>query len=459
MSTADDTKSNTEYQCGDIVLISNLQSMAQYNGLFGEVINYISEKGRYHITLVSKDNKKRSLLIKPVNLSMIFSIKYDHKIMDHNKISRKFCFFCEKITEVCKILPCMQCRSIFYCSKKCLEKNASDHNIFCDSYKTFAKTEYKLLCKKDKLFDFDNILLYSDHMSQSSWLWWLTQMELLNQGLWKRLYDDGSIKFGEFNPNEIFDPFTYSINNLLIPTFAATDIVKSDIIIKTWKKYHKIKNISLASPFAHWMSYVMTIYYGLTQYVNSKPIIKVKEMKSIVIHMIGVEIEIDLLLLYKELLCLLPGYNFYIYMFGKNKNVSNKFLNKGKQMTYKIRKSGGFVRFNIFKTDYCERNVKYCIEKKEHYLADIVIGLNIGISHDFPGWFDAMKFINKYKIRSLFTEYFNSSIKRNELNFNRFLKVNMTRKYIVNPFGSPLTNFEMGGKLSSITNGFIFTIN
>merc|ERR1711879_1060675 len=64
-------------------------------------------------------------------------------------------------------------------------------------------------------------------------------------------------------------------------------------IIKNWRAYHKLKGITLKSPVSQFMSYVMTIYYGLTKYLGFEPQFEAKK-KEITVHLVGAEIEFDL---------------------------------------------------------------------------------------------------------------------------------------------------------------------
>ena len=59
---------------------------------------------------------------------------------------------------------------------------------------------------------------------------------------------------------------------------------------------------------------------------------------------------------------LLPGYNFFIYMFGEDPAISEK-LASGASILLHTNASPAFVKVTVFKATYCEKLVKRTFNK------------------------------------------------------------------------------------------------
>merc|ERR1719203_1412987 len=190
------------------------------------------------------------------------------------------------------------------------------------------------------------------------------------------------------------------------------------------------------------MSYIMTVYHALTQYVD------ISGKRDVVVHLVGAELELDLLPLFKELLCLLPGHSFYFYVFAPDRQVSAQFSN-GKRIVMKLDDSNedsqDFIQFNIINQSYDDYIVAGWIQTEEHKIPNVVIGLNAGVSaveyqHN-KDWLWALKYITENSLPALFTEYFNHSIMMNQKNIRNIFGIDIQTKYVVNPFRSPIVGF------------------
>eukprot|EP01083_Nonionella_stella_P301943 1038783_1 len=417
---------DNKYEFGEVVAISNLKKGIQFNGLLARIMKYNSEKQRYQISVITPDEEEHQILIKPD------------------------CVVCDKTSGLSQMGGCMHCRSVFYCSPSCQMQDTFTHASVCSSYREFAKMEYRVIKEMNELFQFDNLLIHYDESDRTPQHYFLRKMNLKDTGIWKRFCDCDRTKFGELNINEtLSSDFNFGV-------------ISSEIhvpIIVNWSEYYKVKNLSLKSPIAHWMSWVMTTYHALTQYLNMKP--NVGDIKEIVIHFVGVEVEIDLIYLFEELLYILPGYNFHFYLFGNDDRISNKYLKGDYCQTFKRKGNTECVHFSIFKDTYNENSINKWIKQKEHQLPRLVLGFNAGLSAGEYGnnWNDALSYIINNNLPALFTEYFNHSILMDQRKLKRFYGKELSRKYTINPFRSPIIDFMNRTRFSSITNGFICGIN
>eukprot|EP01084_Bolivina_argentea_P285256 489142_1 len=377
--------------------------------------------------------------------------KYYPKIPMHNQeyiVKQCASSNCTEMDMPSRMGGCPNCRSVLYCSPQCQHTDHFNHNQYCDFYKKWAKTEYEIINEMDKLFQFENVLKVINQSTLSLKQNFLENMNLHNKGIWKRMCGCfNKIRYGELNAfesnenNECKDQLS-----MRMPIFNIKTIIQANDIITNWKEYYEFKQLSLKSAIAHWMSWPMTIYYSLTKYLKMRP--NPVKPRNIIIHLVGVEVELDLLYLFQELLCLLPGNTFIFYLFGDNKQVSDKYVD-GHQVVYTLNKKE-FMEFNIYKKIYSPNS----IEQKSHQLPDIVFAFNAGLSSAEYVWKSAIYHIIKNQIPAVFTEYYKHSIWCNEKTYGAF-----TKKYITNPFRSPLVDFMMETRFSSITNGFICTLN
>eukprot|EP01084_Bolivina_argentea_P076837 139308_1 len=296
---------------GDIVLISGIQSKPHWNDTFGTVISDNIHNGRVPI-------KNRGLL-KPSNLTLIYPTKYQAL---HTK-----CRSCKTVSKVQSMLPCLGCQSILFCSEKCRTAYYHMHNkIVCSKYKQYALKEFNIIDELVNLFQFEILdkhvkllaVMDKEHVDSETPIIQLYNKMEYPQAIWE--IDIMAKSFGEQIITD-YKCFWGFPNKKKFANWVPNmdKQINSNIIIKNWKHYYQFKNLSFKSPIAIYMSYVMSVYYALTDYLNIKPVSDVDSnpnFQTIVIHLIGVQIELDILILFKELLCLLPGYNFMFYCFG-----------------------------------------------------------------------------------------------------------------------------------------------
>ena len=176
---------------------------------------------------------------------------------------------------------------------------------------------------------------------------------------------------------------------------------------------------------------------------------KKKQKQDLIIHLIGAEIECDLLPLFKDLLCLIPGINMQIYMFGAN------IVPIIKNYTLEIENSKHSINFYIYSSMYSKTTVERCIEIKKHRIPSIFIGLNAGLCagpylSQWPMALEAM-FSLKSRVPGIFTEYLCLSVRMVIKNFPKKFNYHET-----NPFASSYVTVSPYGRMLDSKNGQIF---
>ena len=156
---------------------------------------------------------EREVSIKAANLSMVYPKRYYRRTVHNGReLLLRCCTNCGRHQILQEMMECMDCRSVFYCSRQCQIANYFAHCQYCKLYKKFIKMEYKLMHEMDALFEFDNLMLFTRPHEQREH-YFLRTMNLQPEGIWTRFCSCNEIKFGmeifwgnpEFLPKFFFE--------------------------------------------------------------------------------------------------------------------------------------------------------------------------------------------------------------------------------------------------------------
>ena len=334
----------------DIVRIHSLQNnnVLYLNGIIGKINGFVKEKNRLQVRIYDNiQDGGRTISIKEENLRPIF---IQSLLPPHGSA---YCVGCgtkfrqppgQYIDNTCSgcLAPTFcgnsSCRDMYLFKHKLLGDGFACklYNKYSD-YEIDATINYSL----HTTFEF-NGLTTQDHTTLDQFKsLFKNGQSLTHNGIWKRFCCCDETPFGELlqtvttvnettnDKNNTIDPFWYFPNNQndknLIPSFepilsqsvtsnsdAAT---KQQCAVKGWLDYYRIRNLSLKSPIAHFMSWPMTVYYALNNYINLSKLFDENNHKNnkknehtIAIHAVGCEKELDMLPLFQELVY------FYVWM-------------------------------------------------------------------------------------------------------------------------------------------------
>ena len=414
-------KGNRRFKKGDIVLISGIQTKPEWNGTFCTIEKYVKNKKRYHITFYDQELMKKEASLKSCNLSIIYdsrhpsnsaptvcrgcSVSYlqnDGLASQDDKMMR----YIKNVRNVSQMIECPHCKSIFFCSWECMKQclKIRHSKDACPLYKRLALMEHQTIKEFRDLFEFNVVAPFWESCE------WLHSMNLHSKGIWKEYCGCNDIPFGDAKLKQDHSFWGFKKGKYYkswFPDFSKS--IDRGIIIENWEQYYKVKQTSLKSPIAHYMGHIMTVYHALVKYVK----IHSKADKEIIIHLIGVQIELDILWLFKELLCLLPRYNFIFYCFGNALHQNKEDVTIGKSVhgsEHKFALEDNSITFILVEMDYNDINMMIYAEKQEHRIPHLAIGLNSGFEAYPKPWYGALLYIQKKNIPAFFTEMMNFSI-------------------------------------------------
>lgn len=87
-------------------------------------------------------------------------------------------------------------------------------------------------------------------------------------------------------------------------------------ILTSWKEWYQWRGLSVDSPVALVMHHVMSCYFMLTNTLGHKPLAPSAPRYRLAVHLVGAEIELNVIPTFAELALLLPGYDITLTLFG-----------------------------------------------------------------------------------------------------------------------------------------------
>lgn len=229
-------------------------------------------------------------------------------------------------------------------------------------------------------------------------------------------------------------------------------------MVRDWRAWHELKGLTLKSPVSEFMSYPLTVYYGLTKLLGLRPRFD-GESRSITVHLVGAELELDLKHLFVEILCILRGFDVTILMFafGGDSALISKEMQS--ETVYKVASSDNVLKVRSLRMAYCRDNVKASLPKKER-IPDLLVAPNAGFEAHPQRWEKALKWIYRKRIASLFTECSITTVHSAEVHLRSMFgaKAKFDQKYESNPFRSSLVSFNPVSRFCSIRNAWIYTL-
>ena len=401
---------------GDIVLINGLQNKIQLNNKFASVFSFGHGKNhdRYRIDTVNGNEQKR-VLVKKENLQLGWS--YSLTKLPKNSYGSEITFRCKAcnghIPYESKIMvSCSKCMSLYYCSIRCRDSHAEEHQLCCPAYAITLKESNKLAFQRLGSLQFDMKPIVH---AQSPAVF----------GDWKHVQ---------------YEALSYSLLKY--------DMQQNPRIIKSWNEWYEFHRTPLSHPIAKDFHNVMTIYWALIQ--NG---VEPNHKGEITVHLIGVgdsELTHDLHD-FDELQLLLPYCNITFICFGPD---------APSKIGPKVRRSNTFY---FYKMLYEKETVAKVV--KAHYkTADIVIGLNTGFATsdgpDSPtsGWPKALLYIVECRVPAFFTDYTMTCV----LIQDSMVAISCGAQLSdiqPNPFVQPSMVFGTPGRVLSFYNNWMFTIN
>ncbi|XP_004684766.1 PREDICTED: zinc finger MYND domain-containing protein 15 isoform X1 [Condylura cristata] len=223
------------------------------------------------------------------------------------------CHVCHRHSFEVKLTPCPQCSAVLYCGEACLRadwRRCPDdvsHRFWCPRLAAFMERAGELATLPftytaevtSETFN-KEAFLASRGLTRGYW----TQLSMLIPGPGTPRHPRGSIPSLSFLLSG--DPYQLLQGDgpALMPP------VPSDPprgLFGSWQDYYTWRGLSLDSPMAVLLTYPLTVYYVITHLVpQSFPELNIQNKQSLKIHVVEAGKEFDLVMVFWELLVLLP---------------------------------------------------------------------------------------------------------------------------------------------------------
>ncbi|KAM6163143.1 zinc finger MYND domain-containing protein 15 [Rhynchocyon petersi] len=228
-------------------------------------------------------------------------------------LQARSCHVCHKHSFEVKLTPCPHCSAVLYCGEACLladwRRCPDDvsHRFWCPRLKAFMERAGELATLPftytaevtSETFN-KEAFLASHGLTRGYW----TQLSMLIPGPGMPTHPRGNTPSLSFLLNG--DPYQLLQGDgpTLMPP-VPPDPPKS--LFGSWQDYYTWRGLSLDSPVAVLLTYPLTVYYVITHLVpQSFPELNIQNKQSLKIHVVEAGKEFDLVMVFWELLVLLP---------------------------------------------------------------------------------------------------------------------------------------------------------
>ncbi|ESP05403.1 hypothetical protein LOTGIDRAFT_228004 [Lottia gigantea] len=357
------------------------------------------------------------------------------------------CSSCRRRGSPSLFKECAACTGSVYCSKECQTRDWKRTDELKEhGHKKWCKLIKSYIAKTDELatFPFTFTKETTDkEFHQYRYKKFLEDRGVYNQGLWRRecplsLSDTGPCIFGQLSSDD--NPYILPSETAILSCKPDKSIPSIKEPLRDWQTYYDWRGFKLDSPIAILLHIPITLYHVVIFYFAQQYNDQWRQIESdekMIIHILGVEKEVEMLMVFQEFGYLLPNIEFEIHMFGVELHDTVNNTNK----------NYGNISITIHKQLYHDYN-----GDKPH----LAIGFNAGISA-YLNWGDTIIKLKNENIPSYFTDYCQYSC---ECSRRALSSVSITAEpTLINPFRNPVRKICTENNMPWYSNGFIFKLN
>uniref|UniRef100_A0A8C5K434 Zinc finger, MYND-type containing 15 n=1 Tax=Jaculus jaculus TaxID=51337 RepID=A0A8C5K434_JACJA len=327
------------------------------------------------------------------------------------------CHVCHKHSFEVKLTPCPQCSAVLYCGEACLQTDLHrcpddvSHRFWCPRLAAFMERSGELATlpftyTKEVTSETFNkeAFLASRGLTRGYW----TQLSMLIPGPgtgtprhpWDNLLLSG-------------DPYQFlqGDGSALMPP-VPLDPPRS--LFGSWQDYYLWRGLSLDSPMAVLLTYPLTVYYVITHLVpQSFPELNIQNKQSLKIHVVEAGKEFDLVMVFWELLVLLPHVALELQFVGDNlppESDQQHFTMQRDGPELSVRPGSGVsARLSSgTKEKGGRRDLQIRVSARPYHLLqgpkpDLVIGFNSGFGLK-DTWLSSLPRLQSLRVPAFFTE-------------------------------------------------------
>ncbi|XP_040856458.1 zinc finger MYND domain-containing protein 15 isoform X2 [Ochotona curzoniae] len=330
------------------------------------------------------------------------------------------CHVCHRHSFEVKLTPCPQCSAVLYCGEACLRadwRRCPDdvsHRFWCPRLAAFMDRAGELAALPftytaevtSETFN-KEAFLASRGLTRGYW----THISMLLPGPGSAGHPRGSMP----TPNLLLngDPYQFLQGEgpALMPP-VPLDPPRS--LFASWQDYYTWRGLSLDSPMAVLLTYPLTVYYVITHLVpQSFPELNIQNKQSLKIHVVEASKEFDLVMVFWELLVLLPHVALELQFVGDGlppESDQQHFTLQRDGPEVSVRPgsaaSARLISGNKEKGGRRDLQIKVCA-RPYHLLQgpkpDLVIGFNSGFGLK-DTWLSSLPRLQSLRVPAFFTE-------------------------------------------------------
>lgn len=308
------------------------------------------------------------------------------------------------------------CQAVLYCSSECQNEDThgssglTSHGFWCSKFLSYMEDTAKL---SELPFEFSSDTCSPD-FDASKYRSFLKDKGVFGEGCWRReglMSTDESQKHKYGKHIDLDNPYVLPVESCMLDDPLSVD---SESSIVDWGSYYESRGIDLSSPIAILLQWPLTVFFIIKYLMNGSDF-----DHHINIDIIGVEKEVELIPVFKELGNLLGDRVIDIQMFGRH-------------LHHCVREKV----WTISNVTITVHNQLYHKHSPQHRAPHLVIGFNAGLAA-YSSWIPTIKKLKDMKVPAFFTDYCRSSIELSSLMLRDHCDINVSDP-VLNPFRSPI---------------------
>ncbi|KAL0597349.1 Zinc finger MYND domain-containing protein 15 [Plecturocebus cupreus] len=330
------------------------------------------------------------------------------------------CHVCHRHSFEVKLTPCPQCSAVLYCGEACLQADWQrcpddvSHRFWCPKLAAFMERAGELATLPftyttevtSETFN-KEAFLASRGLTRGYW----TQLSMLIPGPGSSRHPRGNTPSLSLLLNG--DPYKlpHGDGPALMPP---VPLDPSRGLFGSWQDYYTWRGLSLDSPMAVLLTYPLTVYYVITHLVpQSFPELNIQNKKSMKIHVVEAGKEFDLVMVFWELLVLLPHVALELQFVGDGlppESDQQHFTLQRHDPEVSVRNGSGVsARLSSgTKEKGSRRDLQIKVSARPYHLLqgpkpDLVIGFNSGFGLK-DTWLSSLPRLQSLRVPAFFTE-------------------------------------------------------
>ncbi|XP_023386163.1 zinc finger MYND domain-containing protein 15 isoform X1 [Pteropus medius] len=336
------------------------------------------------------------------------------------------CHVCHRHSFEVKLTPCPQCNAVLYCGEACLRadwRRCPDdvsHRFWCPRLAAFMERAGELATLPftytaevtSETFN-KEAFLASRGLTRGYW----TQISMLIPGPGTPRHPQGSTPFLSLllNAPGLLSGDPYQLLQGYGPALMPpVPLEPPRCLFGSWQDYYSWRGLSLDSPMAVLLTYPLTVYYVITHLVpQSFPELNIQNKQSLKIHVVEAGKEFDLVMVFWELLVLLPHVALELQFVGDGlppESDQQHFTLQRDGPEVSVRPGSGVsARLSCgTKEKGGRRDLQIKVSARPYHLLqgpkpDLVIGFNSGFGLK-DTWLSSLPRLQSLRVPAFFTE-------------------------------------------------------